>query len=136
MLYRPLLMTATVDTGLPVPVQEPFAKMLYVTVPLAATSDVQAGSVQLVVRMAESVTDPPTVIVVDERLVVRIGGPGSTLSGSHGLIAAGLFASPLYLAWKPKAPVKLKTTGLLLGTTRLVTVTTETTVAAELQLPP
>jgi hypothetical protein len=46
-----------------------------------------------------------------------------------------LFGSPLYFAWKLKLPVKLNMTGLLLGTTALVTVTTDTTVAAVPQFP-
>src|SRR5690349_17276762 len=86
-LFRPLFVTVTVDTGLPEPMQEPSGKTLYVTVPFATTWESQAASEQLVVRVAESVTDPPTVIVVADRLVVRFGAPGLTVSGSHGLVA-------------------------------------------------
>jgi hypothetical protein len=95
----------------------------------------QAGSAQLVVRKAESITDPPTVMEVADRVVVSLGGAGLTLSGSHGLVAATLLASPLYFAWKLKLPVKLNMTSLLLGTTPLVTVTTDTIVAAVPQFP-
>jgi hypothetical protein len=91
--------------------------------------------VQLVVRKAESITDPPTVIEVADSVVVSLGGAGLTVSGSHGLVAATLLASPLYFAWKLKLPVKLNMTGLLLGATPLVTVTTDTIVAAAPQFP-
>jgi hypothetical protein len=95
----------------------------------------QAGSAQLVVREAESLTDLPTVIEVADSVVVSLGGAGLTVSGSQGLVAATLFASPLYFAWKLKLPVKLNMTGLLFGTTPLVTVTTETSVAVAPQFP-
>jgi hypothetical protein len=95
----------------------------------------QAGSVQLVVREEESLTDPPTIIEVADSVVVSLGGAGLTVRGSHVLVAAILFGSPLYFAWKLKLPVKLNMTGLLLGTTALVTVTTDTTVAAVPQFP-
>jgi hypothetical protein len=95
----------------------------------------QAESVQLVVRKAESITDPPTVIEVADSVVVSLGCAGLTASGSQTLVAATFFASPLYFAWKLKVPVKLNMTGLLLGTTPLVTVTTDTIEAAAPQFP-
>jgi hypothetical protein len=63
-------------------------KKLYVTVPPAEL--VKPNSV------AKSVTEPPTVIVEEERVVDMVTRAGAvTVKGSHALVAGVLFVSPL-----------------------------------------
>jgi len=77
-------------TGVPtvtaVPAQVEPVKNSYVTVPL---------ELKLHVRAAESVTEPPTVIVVLESVVAIVGLALLTVRGSHRLVAPLLLASPL-----------------------------------------
>ena len=82
------LVTVAVETMTEVPVRPPVVNRLYVTVPpvVAVTP----------VSFAESVTDPPTVIVlVDSVVVIPTPVAGLTVSGSHGLALPLLLASPL-----------------------------------------
>jgi hypothetical protein len=65
--------------------QTPFGKTLYVTVPPAWKK---------LARVEESLTDPPTVVVVEERRVVIVGLALLTVRGSQALVAPLLFASP------------------------------------------
>src|SRR2546425_12994582 len=79
--------TVTTDTTVPGAVQSPFVKRLYVTVPPAVAV--------VPVRVAESDTEPPTVMLVAERVVAIVTPPTwLTCRGSHGLVAPLLFASP------------------------------------------
>jgi hypothetical protein len=85
-------------------------------------------------RVAESVTELPTVIVVAERVVVRDLAP-VTVSGSQDEVAPLLLASPEYTASKLKDPAA-GVTEAEVGTIPLVTVTIETTVAVPAQVAP
>lgn len=89
---------------------------------------------KLPVRVAESVTDAPTVMADAERIVVMVGFALFTGSGSHALLAPALLESPLYAAFQLKLPVLLKVCDAELGTTPLVTGTGKpTTVLAPAQ---
>ena len=79
--------TATGDpTTVAAPPQVEPEKKLYVTVPPAW---------KLFVRVAESVTELPTIITFCERAVVIVGLALFTVRDSQGLVARLLFASPL-----------------------------------------
>jgi hypothetical protein len=78
---------------------------------------------------------PPTIIVVEERLVESDLCP-VTVRGSQGDVAPLLFASPEYTALKLNVPAERGVKDAELGTTPLVTVTVETTVAVPAQVPP
>src|SRR5712692_1086380 len=90
------VMTEIVDGD---PEHVPVAKTLYVTVPPAL--------LEAPVRVAESNTEPPTVIVVADRLVAIVGPFRVTVRGSHALVAALLFISPLYAAFQLYDPAVL-----------------------------
>ena len=77
--------TVTTEIILPGEVQALLVKMLYVTVPVA---------LKLPERAEESETFFPTIGVVDERVVARVGFAILTVSGSHSEVAALLFESP------------------------------------------
>ena len=80
-------MTVTgAPTMVPVPPQVDPEKKLYVTVPLAWNPPVS---------VAESVTDPPTVMGFVDSVVDIVGLAWLTARGSHALDAGLLFASPL-----------------------------------------
>jgi len=70
----------------PVPLHVEPVKKLYATVP--------PGWKELVI-VAESTTDPPTLIGLDRREVKIVGLALLTVSGSQPLVAPALFASPL-----------------------------------------
>ena len=77
--------TVTIETVVPVPVQEPAAKIVYVAVPLAW---------KLLARLEESVSVVPTTGVGDDKVVASTGVALLTVSGSQGDVAPPLFASP------------------------------------------
>jgi hypothetical protein len=51
-------------------------------------------------KVAVSEAEPPTVIGVEESLVVKVGVMAFTTSGSQALVTALLLASPLYVAYQ------------------------------------
>ena len=110
-------MTVTGDpTTAPVPEQDEPEKKLYVTVPPAL--------LVTPLSVAESVTDPPTVMTLDESVVLIVTAvAGLTVRGSHGLVDPMLFESPEYRASKPKDPALGKVWGTEFGTTPFVTET-------------
>jgi hypothetical protein len=73
-------------TTVPVPPQVEPEKKLYVTVPPAWNE---------LVSVAESATDPPTVIGLIRREVAMVGLALLTANGSQALVAPPLLASPL-----------------------------------------
>src|SRR5712692_2235109 len=115
---RPFVTVTGDPTVVEVPVQELPRKNTYVTLP---------PSWKPPVMMAESKTEDPTGIVVNDRVVVIPGLTFRTLNGSHTPAASLLFASPLYNAWKPKAPDGVGLTAEESGIIPLVTETVEMT---------
>ena len=91
--------TVMTETAEGDPEHVPMVKRLYVTVPPAL--------LEAPVRVAESNTEPPTVIVVADRLDVILGPFRVTVRGSQGLVAALLFVSPLYAAFQLYGPAVL-----------------------------
>jgi hypothetical protein len=81
------------------PVHVPLVKRSYVTVPPAVTEAPDS--------VAVSYIEPPTVIVVAERLVVMLGPFRVTVRSSHALVAALLLVSPLYAAFQLYGPAVL-----------------------------
>src|SRR3989442_14412642 len=116
------LVTVTWEMDEGDPEHIPLEKRLYVTVPPAP--------LVAPVSIAESNTEPPTVIVVEDREVAIATPFGLTVSGSQGLLARLLFVSPLYAAFQLTGAVLLKVTGRELGTTACVKVTMATTEGA------
>ena len=78
--------TVTVDTTEGDPEHVPLVKRSYATVPLAW---------KLLVIVAESETELPTVMTVCERLELIAGAALFTVRGSQGLVDALLLESPL-----------------------------------------
>jgi hypothetical protein len=111
-------------TVVPVPVQVELAKNSYVTVPPAWNPPA---------RVEESVTEPPTVIVVADNGVVMVGLALLTVSGSHAEVARLLLASPEYNASKLYDPAGVGVTEAEIGIRPFVTVTVEMTVAVPAQ---
>jgi len=87
-------------------------------------------------RVAESVTVWPTLAEFDDRLVAMLVLALLTVRGSHDEVAALLFTSPEYTALKLNKPAGVGVAAAEFGTTPLVTVTIETTVAVPAQVPP
>jgi hypothetical protein len=85
--------------------------------------------------VAESVTDWPTWIELDERDVMIVVMSFWTARGSQGETAGLLLLSPEYVALKLYDPVALKVTGLEFGITLLDTVTIDTMVGGAVQAP-
>jgi len=50
--------------------------------------------------VAESDTEPPAVMALEERVVEIVGVTFETVKGSQRLVAGLLLVSPLYNAWK------------------------------------
>jgi hypothetical protein len=73
-------------------------KKLYVTVPLAWKP---------LAIVAESETEPPTVMVFCERVVLMVGVALLTVRSSQGLVDALLFTSPLYPTFQLASPAEL-----------------------------
>jgi hypothetical protein len=122
------LVTVTGEpTVVAVPVQLELAKNWYVTVPPTWNPPV---------RVAESVAEPPTVIVVADSVVVIVGLALLTVSGSQAEVAWLLLASPEYTASKLYDPAGAGVTEAEIGTRPFVTVTVETTVAVPPQTEP
>jgi hypothetical protein len=88
---------------------------------------------KLLMRVAESDTEPPTVMVVADSVLDRVGLALLTVRGSQGLVAALLTESPLYVSLKLKGPKLLNATDAESGTIAFVTVTVETTVRVPVQ---
>jgi hypothetical protein len=84
-----------------------------VTVPVGFVGDAEV-SVTVAVQFVEA----PTVTVPGAQVttvVVAWAVGGNTVTGSQGLLAALLLASPGYVASKPNVPVLLKSTARELG---------------------
>jgi len=82
--------TVTVEIEAGMPVHAPLLKKKYVTLPVTPADGKPP------VRVAWSVTDPPTVIVEDGMMVVVIVGVCLlTVKGSHVLLTLLLLPSPL-----------------------------------------
>ena len=87
-------------------------------------------------RVAESVTEPPTVIVVAERVVESDLCP-ATVRGSQGDVAPLLLASPEYIPFQLNDPNVLKVWDAESGTTPFVTETgVPTAVAVPVHVEP
>ena len=84
-----LLVTVTVETIVPVPVHPPLVNTLYVAEPPAWNPPDS---------VAESVTELPRVIAVDERLVAMVGLALLTTCVSVALVLPLKVASPPYAA--------------------------------------
>ena len=74
-------------------------------------------------------------IVVADNTVLMVGLALLTVKGSHGLVAALLFASPLYDARNANDPVALNVTAREFGTIPPVTVTVDATAPVPVQVP-
>jgi hypothetical protein len=115
--------TVTVDTAEDDPEHVPLVKRLYVTVPPAVPV--------APVRVAESDTELPTVMVAEDRFVARLTTFELTVRGSQTLVATLLFVSPLYAAFQLYGPAVLKVWGAEFGTIPLVTPTGDPTMVAD-----
>ena len=85
--------------------------------------------------MAESVTEPPTTIVVADSVVVIDGLDLTTVRDSQDEFAGALFVSPEYAAWKATGLVELNVTDREVGTLLFVTDTNDTVDPVPLHVP-
>jgi len=103
--------TITVEVEAGEPTQRLLVKNAYTTLPVTPTE----GNPP--VRVAWSVTEAPTVIVEDGRILVVIDGVCLvTVRGLQELLMRVLFASPLYVALNAKEPAEGGAIALEAGT--------------------
>jgi hypothetical protein len=110
--------TVTVETGVPKPLHAELVYVVYVTVPPALNP---------LDMVAESCKPVPTGTLLLDNVVAMLGVTWFTVRGSQRLVAAPLFASPLYAAFQLNEPAELKLFDAEPGTAPFVTITVDTT---------